>query len=56
MNNIIDLSSEPQHIPVLAVWHHQEWAHLNPGGSLEKRIKKMQAYLGDELLPSTFVY
>ena len=54
--NIIDLSQEPEHIPVLAQWHHEEWAHLNPGSTLEKRIAKMQGYLGTELVPSTFVY
>ncbi|OAI20562.1 GCN5 family acetyltransferase [Methylomonas lenta] len=52
---IIDLMHEPQHIPILAAWHHQEWAHLNPGASLEKRIQKMQAYLSDEWLPSTYI-
>lgn len=52
---IIDLLHEPHHIPTLAAWHHQEWAHLNPGGSLEKRIEKMQAYLSDEWVPSTYI-
>lgn len=54
--NILDLSQEPQHIPTLANWHQQEWAHLNPGSSLENRLEKMQAYLSAALLPSTFIY
>lgn len=53
---ILNLSQEPQHIPTLAAWHHQEWAHLNPGGTLEKRIAKMQTYLEAGLVPSTYIY
>lgn len=53
---IVNLSLEPEHIPTLAQWHQAEWAHLNPGESLEQRIVRMQAYLSQELLPSTFVY
>lgn len=53
---ILDLSQEPEHIPTLAEWHHHEWAHLNPGGSLENRIERMQGYLGSELVPSTFIF
>ena len=53
---ILDLSEQPHYLPTLAAWHQQEWAHLNPGSSLEKRIEKMQAYLEDGLVPSTFIY
>lgn len=53
---IINLSDEPEHLPMLATWHHKEWAHLNPGGSLEARIERMRGYLGSELVPSTFIY
>ncbi|PPD35789.1 MAG: GNAT family N-acetyltransferase [Methylomonas sp.] len=53
---ILNLSQESQHIPTLAAWHHQEWAHLNPGGTLEKRIAKMQTYLDVALVPSTYIY
>ncbi|MFM8342827.1 MAG: GNAT family N-acetyltransferase [Methylomonas sp.] len=52
---ILDLRDAPQQIPKLAEWHHQQWASLNPNGSLEKRIVKMQDYLSDELIPSTFI-
>lgn len=52
---ITDLRFESDCLPTLAEWHHREWAHLNPGGSVEKRIEKMQSYLGDELIPSLFV-
>ncbi|MCQ8105284.1 GNAT family N-acetyltransferase [Methylomonas sp. SURF-2] len=53
--HIINLAAEPEHIPTLAAWHHLEWAHLNPGGTLEKRMAQMQRYLADGLPPSTFV-
>ncbi|AEG01048.1 GNAT family N-acetyltransferase [Methylomonas methanica] len=54
--NIIDLSAEPEHIPTLAAWHHQEWAYLNPGGTLADRMNRMQGYLSKGLVPSTFVF
>lgn len=54
--NIIDLSSEPEHIPTLAAWHHQEWAYLNPGDLLSERVERMKGYLGKGLVPSTFVF
>ena len=52
---ILDLRNEPQHISQLAEWHHQEWSSLNPGRTLEQRIESMQSYLGDDLVPSTFI-
>ncbi len=53
--NIFDLKEEPEHIPTLADWHHNEWAHLNPDDNVQKRIDKMQSYLGRELIPCTFI-
>ena len=53
--NIIDLKLAQSHIPTLADWHHREWAYLNPGGSVQKRIEKMQGYLGENVTPSMFV-
>ncbi|MCL9780213.1 GNAT family N-acetyltransferase [Vibrio sp. S4M6] len=50
-----NLMDEPTHLNQLAVWHHQEWTHLNPGQTLEERKEKMRLYLGPELLPSTFI-
>ncbi|MDF7800313.1 GNAT family N-acetyltransferase [Pontiellaceae bacterium B1224] len=54
--NILNLKDEPQHLPILASWHHAEWLHLNPEGSLEDRIEKMGLYLSDDPIPSTFIY
>lgn len=42
---IIDVCDAPKLIPIVAHWHHAEWAHLNPGQTLPARIKKMSAYL-----------
>lgn len=53
---ILDLSCEPQHIPTLAGWHHRQWQDLNPGRTLEHRIASMQNYLGESVLPSTYIY
>lgn len=51
---IANLKQAPEHIPKLAKWHHKEWTYLNPGQSYEDRIKKMQAYLNDDFVPSTW--
>lgn len=53
--HIIDLAAEPEHLPTLAAWHHQQWVDLNPGFVLSERVARMQAYLGADLVPSTFV-
>lgn len=53
---ILDLREKPQQIPILAAWHYAQWGYLNPGVSLEARIEKMQKYLGDEPIPSTYLW
>jgi len=52
---IVNLKAVPSELPVLAKWHQQEWADLNPGKSLKDRINKMQAYLENGFVPSTYV-
>lgn len=52
---IIDLREQPGQIPLLAAWHHHQWREINPGQTLQQRIERMQAYLRDELVPSTYV-
>jgi N-acetylglutamate synthase-like GNAT family acetyltransferase len=52
---IIDLKEKPENIDTLARWHHEEWAYLNPNGSIEQRKEKMQNYLDNTLIPSTYV-
>jgi N-acetylglutamate synthase-like GNAT family acetyltransferase len=53
---IINLKERPHFIPTLAAWHYVQWGYLNPGVSLETRIEKMQKYLGDEPIPSTYLW
>lgn len=52
---IVNLKEEPKHLPVLAEWHHKEWSDLNPGETIEQRIERMQAYLNESFVPSTFI-
>ena len=54
--SIVDLTTVPHHLPTLAAWHQAEWAYLNPGQTLPMRIAKMQAYLEEGLIPTTFVF
>ena len=52
---IINLNQCPEAMPQLAQWHHDEWGDYNPGLTLEQRIKRMQPYLDDRAVPSTYV-
>ena len=54
MIEILNLRACPEYLPVLAQWHHNEWQDLNPGQTLAQRIEKMQTYLNDDFIPSTF--
>jgi len=42
-------------LPILAQWHHDEWHFLNPNRTFDQRIEKMQCYLDDNIIPSTWV-
>jgi len=55
MLQIIDLKHKPQYLEQLAHWHQHQWQHLNPGETLGKRIVRMQAYLDNRLIPSTYI-
>ncbi len=50
--DIINLKEEPNLIPTLAKWHHNEWSYLNSSLTLNERIYKMEAYLSNEIIPS----
>lgn len=39
----------------IARWHQKEWAHLNPGQTLEMRMDKMRGYWGDAPVPRMYV-
>lgn len=42
-------------IAQLARWHHDEWLHLNPGATLESRLKRYQSSVSNSNLPELFV-
>ncbi|MGD2119620.1 MAG: GNAT family N-acetyltransferase [Chromatiales bacterium] len=52
---ILDLAQQPEQLETLAHWHQQQWQELNPGETLQQRIRRMQAYLGPAFIPSTFI-
>jgi len=55
MTTLLNLKDHAQHLEQLAHWHHQQWSYLNPDESLHQRMLRMQCYLNDELIPSTFI-
>ena len=55
MFSIINLKQQPQHIDTIAQWHHKEWSHFNPQENIAQRIQRMQAYLNDNFVPTTFL-
>lgn len=52
---IANLKEHAEFIPTMAVWHHDQWGYLNPGGSVEKRIFSLEAELESDEIPKTFV-
>ena len=55
MIEIVDLKDSADCLPTLALWHQGEWSDLNPGETIQHRIERMQLYLDDNFIPSTFV-
>lgn len=52
---ILNLHDVPDYLPHLAQWHQTEWSYLNPGEDLRARIVRMQQYLTEDFIPSTYV-
>ena len=55
MFSIINLKEQSQHIDTIAQWHHKEWSHFNPQENIAQRIQRMQTYLNDKFVPTTFL-
>ena len=55
MLEIVDLKDNADYLAALALWHHEEWSALNPGETIEQRKTRMQQYLNNRFIPSTFV-
>jgi len=55
MIKILNLNEATEHLTALAHWHHRQWSYLTPNESIVQRIKRMQTYLNNDLIPSTFI-
>jgi GNAT superfamily N-acetyltransferase len=49
------LAGHREFIPAVAAWHHDEWAYLRPGDTIEARTKRLCAELGFRQIPTTVV-
>jgi GNAT superfamily N-acetyltransferase len=49
------LADHQDFIPILAQWHHREWAYLRPGDSVEARIARLRGYCGHREIPTVVV-
>ena len=52
---IVYLGDCPEHIPLLAAWHHAQWSYLSPATTVEQRIKRLRENTGKMCVPTTFV-
>ena len=53
---IVELRDHPHHVEELARWHHEEWAYLSPGKTLEQRTESFRSSLeSDTFIPSAFI-
>lgn len=48
-------SNQEKYLFQLALWHHNEWLHLNPGASLEDRVKRYKKSILSTGLPEIFI-
>jgi GNAT superfamily N-acetyltransferase len=49
------LADTPEVTPLLAQWHYEQWRHLPGARTIEQRIKRLQAHLQRDTIPTTFV-
>jgi N-acetylglutamate synthase-like GNAT family acetyltransferase len=49
------LADHPDFIPTLARWHHQEWAYLRPGDSIEARTERLRHSCGQRQIPAVVI-
>jgi len=49
------LADYPEHISVLAEWHHEQFAAFNPQESVEQRISKLKSRSRRREIPTTVV-
>ena len=49
------LADHQKFIQTLASWHHQEWAYLRPGESLEARTARLRTCCGHREIPTVVI-
>jgi predicted N-acetyltransferase YhbS len=49
------LADHPEAAPLLAAWHHREWAELLPEWSLAQALAELQSHTGRRQIPTTLV-
>ena len=49
------LADHLEFIPTLARWHHEEWAYLRPGDSLEAGVERLRAACGRREIPTVVI-
>ena len=49
------LADHQDFIPTLARWHHNEWAYLRPGDSVQARISKLVGFCGHQEIPTAVI-
>jgi predicted N-acetyltransferase YhbS len=53
--HIINIRTQPHHIPEVAGWLFAEWGHLTPGSSVERSIQRLTERCQTDDLPVTFI-
>jgi len=51
----IYLLDHPEFLPIVAAWHHGEWAYIRPGDTLEARQKRLRSECGRCGVPTTLI-
>jgi GNAT superfamily N-acetyltransferase len=49
------LADRQDFIPTLAQWHHDEWAYLRPGDSVEARVTRLRECCGRREIPTVVI-
>jgi len=52
---IVYLADHLEFLPMVAHWHHQEWAYLRAGDTLEARMERLRNECGHSEIPTAVV-
>ncbi len=53
--NIGYLADHEEFLPTLARWHHDQWAYLRPGDSVNARMERLRACCGHREVPTVVI-